>query len=196
MGAFLTPRQVAEQLAVSQRTVYAWIEQGRLPAVRFSERTTRIPREAVEALIAEATSASGGSERWVAAESVAAYGAGGVGGVTFCMRCGADVDPLDTRSPTERLRAVVDANRETILALAERNRLTNVRLFGSVARGDARPGSDIDFLVDVAPLGRALDAEGFRLDLEDLLGFKVDVTVAAEVKARSRDRILSEAVPL
>jgi excisionase family DNA binding protein len=56
-GTLLTPRQVAERLAVSARTVYLWIEQGRLPAVRLSERITRVPVEAVDELIERATDA-------------------------------------------------------------------------------------------------------------------------------------------
>lgn len=51
----LTPRQVADQLAVSTRTVYLWIDEGRLPAVRLSERVTRVPSQAVDALVAAST---------------------------------------------------------------------------------------------------------------------------------------------
>jgi len=46
----LTPRQVAQKLAVSTRTVYLWLEEGRLPAVRLSERVTRVPSQAVDEL--------------------------------------------------------------------------------------------------------------------------------------------------
>jgi len=57
----LTPTQVAEKLAVSTRTVYLWIEEGRLPAVRLSERVMRVPSQAVDELIAASTRPANGA---------------------------------------------------------------------------------------------------------------------------------------
>ncbi|MBI5667274.1 MAG: nucleotidyltransferase family protein [Chloroflexi bacterium] len=87
--------------------------------------------------------------------------------------------------------------REKILQLARQHGVTNVRVFGSVARGEARPDSDIDLLVDQdwTRLSRWGGME-FVVALEDLLGRKVDVTTVEELKPRIRARVLHEAVPL
>ena len=73
----------------------------------------------------------------------------------------------------------VRAKRSTILRVAAGHRVTNVRVFGSVARGDARPESDVDFLVDLPDDARGFDAFGIldevRQDLEAVLGREVDV---------------------
>ncbi|MDQ3689504.1 MAG: nucleotidyltransferase family protein [Chloroflexota bacterium] len=84
--------------------------------------------------------------------------------------------------------------REDILTIAGKWGASNVRVFGSVARGDATDGADVDFLVDLEP-GRSLfDLGGLLMDLQDLLGVPVDV--GTDVKSRMRDRVQAEAVPL
>src|SRR5581483_7060662 len=65
--------------------------------------------------------------------------------------------------------------REEILRIAAGRGAYNVRVFGSVARGDARPDSDIDFLVDFEPGRDVLDLSGLWLDLEEALGRRVDL---------------------
>ena len=87
--------------------------------------------------------------------------------------------------------------REQILAIADRHGAYNVRVFGSVARGEARINSDVDFLIDyrlekITPWFPA----GLMLDLEALLQRKVDVATVDMLKERMRDRILQEAVVL
>jgi uncharacterized protein len=67
---------------------------------------------------------------------------------------------------------------------------------GSVVRGDNRPGSDVDFLVDMEPGRTLLDLSGLVLDLEGLLGTSVDVVTEAGLRSRIRERVLAEAVPL
>lgn len=87
-------------------------------------------------------------------------------------------------------------NRDTVLAIAERYGATNVRVFGSVARGEDDDQSDIDFLIDLAP-GRSLfDLGGLLMELNALLGKQVDVTTEKGLKRRIRDRVLKEAVSL
>jgi predicted nucleotidyltransferase len=71
-----------------------------------------------------------------------------------------------------------------------------VRVFGSVARGEARPESDLDLLVEFEADRSLLDLIGLELDLRDLLGSHVDVTTVASLKDRIRPRVLAEAVPL
>jgi len=190
----LAPKEVGARLRVSQRTVYLWIEQGRLPAIRLSERVTRVSEAAVEALIDRAsastaysrTADAGALPGEIAAEAQA----------TYCLRCGAIVDPTDGRSPTERLRALLSSHREELLRIAAAHKASNVRVFGSVARGDAHFGSDIDFIVDLGDGATLLDLGGIQSGFEDALGCRVDVGGASALKDEMRDRVLAEAVPL
>jgi predicted nucleotidyltransferase len=71
-----------------------------------------------------------------------------------------------------------------------------VRIFGSVARGEAKLGSDVDVLVDLEPGRSLLDHAALMLELEELLRCKVDVATERGLRARVRDRVLREAVPL
>jgi predicted nucleotidyltransferase len=88
------------------------------------------------------------------------------------------------------------AKREEILRLAARHGARNIRIFGSVARGDAGPDGDLDVLVDMEP-GRSLfDMGGLLMDLQDLLGCKVDVVTEKGLHWYVRARVLEEAVPL
>jgi predicted nucleotidyltransferase len=94
------------------------------------------------------------------------------------------------------VKELVDNKRQEILAAAARHDARNVRIFGSVARGEAGPESDVDVLVDLEP-GRSLfDLGGFLMDLQDLLGRKVDVVTEKGLHWNIRDRVLKEAVPL
>lgn len=99
-------------------------------------------------------------------------------------------------SDAEKLLELVRQKRDEILALAARYGAHDVRLFGSVARGDATSESDIDFLVDFEP-GRSLfDHGGLLMELAELLQRKVDVAAAEDLKPRIRERVLREARPL
>ena len=90
----------------------------------------------------------------------------------------------------------IDQKREQILEIASRHGAYNVRIFGSVARGEAGPESDIDFLVNLEPDRSLLDHIGLMQDLEDLLGRKVDVAVEKGLHWFIRNNVLSESVPL
>ncbi|HEX3530328.1 MAG TPA: nucleotidyltransferase domain-containing protein [Thermoanaerobaculia bacterium] len=83
-----------------------------------------------------------------------------------------------------------------ILRLAALHGATNVRVFGSVARGEADDRSDVDFLVDMGSGRSLLDLGGLLADLQELLSHPVDVVTARGLKARIRDRVLREAVTL
>jgi predicted nucleotidyltransferase len=86
--------------------------------------------------------------------------------------------------------------REEILRIAAKHGARSIRVFGSHAREDADARSDIDFLVEVEP-GRSLfDLGGLQYELEQLLGCPVDVVTERGLKARIRDRVLREAVPV
>jgi uncharacterized protein len=86
--------------------------------------------------------------------------------------------------------------REAILQIAAKHGARNVRVFGSVARGEADDQSDIDFLVDMEPGRSLLDLGGLLTDLQDLLGRNVDVVTERGLKPRIRERVLHEAVAL
>lgn len=99
---------------------------------------------------------------------------------------------VDTSSP---LGALVHGNRARILEIAARHRARHVRVFGSVARGDAGDGSDIDFLVDFEPGSSLFDVLHLSEELQQLLDHPVDVVSVGGLKARD-DKILAEAVEL
>lgn len=86
--------------------------------------------------------------------------------------------------------------REEILAIAGRHGAHNVRVFGSVARGESDEKSDIDLLVDMEPGRSLLDHARLHLALEDLLKCKVDLVSSRGLKKRIKDRVLREAVSL
>jgi len=92
--------------------------------------------------------------------------------------------------------SALQARREAITQIAARRGASRVRVFGSVARGDAGPDSDVDFLVDLEEGRSLLDLAGLANDLEDLLGCPVDVGLERALRARLKDRVLREAVAL
>jgi hypothetical protein len=95
-----------------------------------------------------------------------------------------------------RLPEFLQANREDTLQIAARHGASNVRLFGSLARGDAAAESDVDLLVTLEK-GRSLFDLGALLeDLTALLGRDVDVVTENGLRSRIRDRVFNEVVPL
>ncbi|AHI01319.1 nucleotidyltransferase family protein [Kutzneria viridogrisea] len=107
----------------------------------------------------------------------------------------ADVTVVD--APHRRVTLEeVRAHREEILRIAERNKVSNVRVFGSVARGEADEDSDLDLLVDPGPHCSLFDLTGFALDVEGLLNVFTQVATPNGLKARIRDRVLSQAIAL
>ena len=94
------------------------------------------------------------------------------------------------------LHLLLKTKREEILRIAARRGARNVRVFGSVARGEADDTSDIDFLVTLDPGRSLLDLGGLLIELQDLLGRDVDVVSDRGIKPRIRERILREAIGL
>jgi len=88
---------------------------------------------------------------------------------------------------------LLEEKRDQILRIASRHGAHNIRVFGSVARGDADESSDIDLLVDFEPDRSLLDHAALVLDLEELLGRKVDVVTEKGIYWLLRRRILKEA---
>lgn len=94
------------------------------------------------------------------------------------------------------LAELVQTHRNDILRIASHYGAYNVRIFGSVARGDADEQSDLDFIVDMET-GRSLfDLGGLLSELEDLLGHSVDLVTEKGLRDRIRQRVLQEAIPL
>lgn len=92
--------------------------------------------------------------------------------------------------PSQRLAAA----RRTVARLAAKHGVRRLRLFGSAARGEDAPGSDLDLLVDFAGPHDLLDLAGLKADLEEALACKVDATTPAGLHPRLRAGILQEAV--
>ena len=86
--------------------------------------------------------------------------------------------------------------REKILPVLRRHGIKRAGMFGSYARGEATPESDVDVLVELDRQASLLDFIGVKLDLEDVLGRRVDLVEYAAIKPRLRDRILREEVPI
>ena len=91
---------------------------------------------------------------------------------------------------------LVRSRRTEILSVARRHGVTRIRLFGSMARGDAGPTSDVDLLVDVGPTTSAWFPGGLVAELELLLNRRVQVVTERGLDQLLRDRVLEEAIPL
>ena len=94
------------------------------------------------------------------------------------------------------LDELLRAKRQEIIQLAAKHGAGHIRVFGSVARGEAGPESDIDLLVNLEPGRSLLDHAALILDLQQLLGCRVDVVTERGLRDRVRRRVLAEAVPL
>ena len=111
------------------------------------------------------------------------------------VRHDAENDTL-TFEGASRMVDLVRTKREQILRLARRHGVTGVRVFGSMARGDAGPHSDVDLLVEVGPDPSPWFPGGLVAELEELLGRRVQVVTERGLDELLRDRVLEEAVPL
>jgi hypothetical protein len=94
------------------------------------------------------------------------------------------------------MRELLESKRDAILRIACAHGARNVRIFGSAARGAADAQSDLDFLVELEPGKSLLDLGGLQYELQALLGCRVDVVTERGLKARIRERVLKEAVPV
>jgi predicted nucleotidyltransferase len=97
---------------------------------------------------------------------------------------------------TTPLRTLIEAHRQEIKEIVARHRGRSIALFGSVARGEERGDSDIDFLVELEPDARPIEILSIGVELEEALGVKVDVGTPASLRERVRDEVLAEAVLL
>ncbi len=94
------------------------------------------------------------------------------------------------------VKDILKSKREDILRIAAKYGASNVRVFGSVARGEAGAESDVDLLIDFEPGRSLLDHVALLQDLEDILSLKVDVVNEKALHYCIKDRVLREAIPL
>lgn len=92
--------------------------------------------------------------------------------------------------------AALRDNTDQIHRAAERYHVANVRVFGSAANGADSAASDLDILVDAPPGTTLLDLGGFQIELEELLGVRVDVLTPGDLPPKFRKRVLAEARPI
>ena len=95
-----------------------------------------------------------------------------------------------------KIDELLKEKREEIRRIAAAHGATNVRIFGSVARGEARQDSDLDLLVDTDPETSSWFPAGLVLDLEEMLGCKVEVVTENGLNPYLKERVLHEALPL
>jgi predicted nucleotidyltransferase len=86
--------------------------------------------------------------------------------------------------------------RDDIRRIAAKHGAYNVRVFGSVARGEARPDSDIDLLIEKGPLTSSWFPAGLVLELEEILGRRIEIVTEKALNPALRDRVLREAIPV
>ncbi len=91
---------------------------------------------------------------------------------------------------------IIGDKRDTILQLAEKYGFTNVRVFGSVARGEANDTSDVDILLDYYEPPTLIELAGLHRELEALLGRSVDIAIAKNLRERIYPRVMRDAVAL
>ena len=90
----------------------------------------------------------------------------------------------------------LQTHREEIRHVVEKHHAENVRVFGSVLRGDDTEDSDLDLLVDPLPGATLFDMGGIQVDLEEMLGISVDILTPGDLPLKFRDQVLQEAVPV
>ena len=88
------------------------------------------------------------------------------------------------------------SKRAAIREAASRNRVTNPRVFGSVLRGTDEEGSDLDLRVDALPGATLFDLGGLQVELEEILGVRVDLLTPGDLPPKFRAEVLAEAVPV
>ena len=86
--------------------------------------------------------------------------------------------------------------KEEILNIASKHGAINIRIFGSIVRGESRPGSDIDFLIDTESKTSPLFPAGLILDLEELLGKHVEIVTERALNPFCKDNVLHEEILL
>lgn len=95
-----------------------------------------------------------------------------------------------------KVEEIIKIKSSEIRQIAERHGASNIRLFGSVVRGEAKPESDVDFLIDVLAETSPWFPVGLIQDLEKLLGRRVEIVTERALNKDLREKVLREAVPV
>ena len=91
---------------------------------------------------------------------------------------------------------ILELKRNEVLALTARSKVANVRVFGSARRGEDKDGSDLDLLADALPGATLFDLGGLQVELEELLGVRVDLLTPGDLPVKFREHVLKDAVPV
>jgi uncharacterized protein len=91
---------------------------------------------------------------------------------------------------------IFERNRSAIRETTGRFRAANPRVFGSVLHGTDEDGSDLDLLVDALPGATLFDLGGLQVELEDLLGVRVDLLTPGDLPVKFREQVMAEALPV
>ena len=91
---------------------------------------------------------------------------------------------------------ILELKRNEVLALTARSKAANVRVFGSARRGEDKDGSDLDLLADALPGATLFDLGGLQVELEELLGVRVDLLTPGDLPVKFREHVLKDAVPV
>jgi uncharacterized protein len=134
--------------------------------------------------------------RWYGIMPTPVRGDNGHGGPGFRNMQRTVLQSLTRKGQAMALEALLGQKRQDVLRIAGKYGARRVRVFGSVARGEADAESDVDFLVELDPGRSLLDLGGLQFELEALLGRPVDVVTERGLKARIREQVLREAVPV
>jgi hypothetical protein len=94
------------------------------------------------------------------------------------------------------MHTLITSNKDKILSIAAHHGVKDIRVFGSMARGDAVESSDIDFLIEAGDNTTPWFPGGLQIDLQRLLGRKVDIVEVQALKGTARERVLREAEPI
>jgi len=105
----------------------------------------------------------------------------------------AELDSEKGKDGKAKMDDLIEKNRNRILLLAKENGVRNVRVFGSMARNEAGPDSDLDLLVDIEKGRSGLALGGFLFDVSELVDRKVDVVTEKSLHPRIREKVLHEA---
>jgi uncharacterized protein len=92
--------------------------------------------------------------------------------------------------------AALEANRQAVRHMTGRFRAANPRVFGSVLHGSDLDGSDLDLLVDPLPGATLFDLGGLQIELQEMLGVRVDLLTPGDLPAELREQVLAEATPV
>ncbi len=114
---------------------------------------------------------------------------------TISVHCSSSAGRTASRD-TVVMHSIIEQHRAGILALAERHGITDVRVFGSMARGDADDSGDVDLLVSLPPDRTGLALGALLMDVRDLLQRRVEVVTEKSLHPALRERVLNEAQPL